>query len=256
MGAHHGEEALFRQALQIADAVTGLAPQRPGHPDVYFVGFAGDGNQAIFCSEVEFARDVLGRTLDLEGRILELKNAPELDPDTPVATSAGLRLALKEVGAVMDVEQDVLLLFLTSHGTENARLKVHRRELALRDLSAETLADALREAGIKWRIVIISACYSGSFIDALRDKHTLVVTAARADRQSFGCRDNRALTYYGEALFRDAMPESDSLLSAISTAASTVSERERAEGFEPSEPQLFMGGKMRAKLAELPFNQD
>jgi hypothetical protein len=79
------------------------------------------------------------------------------------------------------------------------------------------------------------------------------VTAARADRQSFGCRDNRDLTYYGEALFREAMPNSGSLLSAISAAASRVSEREREEGFEPSEPQVFMGRKMRTKLEELPF---
>lgn len=249
------EEQMFRQAMRIDAAVRGLAPETPGRTDVYFVGFAGDGRQSVFGTEVNYARQMLAHKLDIEDRAIALVNAPDGSDATPIATSAGLRYALERVGEVMDVENDVLVLFLTSHGTEQATLVINRRSWPLRDLGAPALAAALRDAGIRWRIVIISACYSGSFIDALRDEHTLVVTAARADRKSFGCRDDRELTYFGEALFRDALPDSGSLLEAVERADALVSAREEAEEFTPSEPQTFVGAKMRVKLDELAFRR-
>ncbi len=56
--------------------------------------------------------------------------------------------------------------------------------LPLRDLTGETLAEALRESGIKWRVIVISACHAGAFIEPLQDENTIVITAARADRSS------------------------------------------------------------------------
>jgi Peptidase C13 family len=250
------EEAMFRQPTLIEAAVRDMAPQTPGKTDVYFVGFAGDGKQAVFGKEVTFARDALARKLELGDRRIELVNTPQLDAETPIASGAGLRYALSQVGEAMNPEEDVLLLFMTSHGTPRATLSVFQPGWPLEDLSAPTLASALREAGIKWRIVIISACYSGSFIDSLKDDHTLIVTAARADRKSFGCRDNSELTYYGEALFRDAMPQSRSLLDAVAQASAVVTDRERVEEIEPSsEPQTWVGEKMRAKLEEIDWRE-
>ena len=251
--ALEAEEAMFRQPTLIEAAVRRMAPQTAGRTDLYFVGFAGDGKQSVFGSEVEFARAALERKLDLGDRKIELINAPRVDAATPIATRSGLRFALARVAQSMDVNEDVLLLFLTSHGTPSAKLSVYQRGWALEDLSASALAQGLREAGIKWRVIIISACYSGSFIDPLKDEQTLIVTASRADRKSFGCRDNRDLTYYGEALFRDALPRSSSLLDAVTRAAAVVTAREQTEDFLPSEPQTFVGEKMRAKLAELAF---
>jgi hypothetical protein len=121
-------------------------------------------------------------------------------------------------------------------------------------VSPAELNEALQQAGIKWRIVIVSACYSGGFIDALDNEYSLVVTAARADRQSFGCRDDRELTCFGEALLRDALPQSRSLQEAIDRARGLVAEREGAEDITPSEPQAFLGEKMRGKLEELAFD--
>ncbi len=247
------EQAMFNQPVLIGDAVRRMAPQTPGKTDVYFVGFAGDGKQAVFGKEVEFARQALGQKLEIDERRLELVNSTRLDAQMPIATGSGLRFALARVGEAMDPEEDVLLLFLTSHGTRRATLSVFQKDWALEDLSAPVLAQALNDAGIRWRIIVISACYSGSFIDALKDEHALIVTAARADRQSFGCRDNSELTYYGEALFRDAMPQSRSLLEAVARAAAVVTDREKAEDFQPSEPQTYVGEKMRRKLADIPW---
>jgi hypothetical protein len=153
----------------------------------------------------------------------------------------------------MNADEDVLILFLTSHGTKSGMLAVRQPGWPLLDISPAALDEALRAAGIKWRIVIVSACYSGRFIDALSDDYSLVATAARADRKSFGCRSDRELTYFGEALLRDALPPSHSLPEAIERARTLVAEREHAEDITPSEPQTFVGKEMRAKLAELDF---
>ena len=55
--------------------------------------------------------------------------------------------------------------------------------------------------------MVISACYSGGFLDALKDEDTLMITAARHDRQSFGCADENEFTYFGRAYFEEALPQ-------------------------------------------------
>jgi hypothetical protein len=252
--ARANEDAMFGQAAKIDAAVAALAPQTNGKTDVFFVGFAGDGSQAVFAKEVAFARAALGTKLDLRGRAVELVNTSESDTIAPRASGAGMRYALAQIGRRMNVDEDVLILFLTSHGTKSGLLAVRQPGWPLVDVSPAELNEALQQAGIKWRIVIVSACYSGGFIGALDNEYSLVVTAARADRQSFGCRDDRELTYFGEALLRDALPQSRSLQEAIDRARTLVAEREGAEDITPSEPQAFLGEKMRGKLEELAFD--
>ncbi len=252
--ARANEEAMFRQAALVDAAIARLAPQTTGRTDVFFVGVAGDGAQTVFANEVDFARTALATKFDLKDRSLELVNSEQTDTDTPRASGASMRYALQQVGQKMNVDEDVLILFLTSHGTESGKLAVRQPGWPLVDISPDALAEALSDAGIKWRIVIVSACYSGHFVDALSNDHSLIVTAARADRMSFGCRDDRELTYFGEALFRDALPESRSLEEAIERARTIVTTRETAEDITPSEPQTFLGEKMRGKLEELSFD--
>ena len=113
--------------------------------------------------------------------------------------------------------------------------------LALNDLSASDLAAALRESGIKWKVIVVSACYAGKFIEPLRDDNTIIIAAAAADRTSFGCSDDRELTYFGEAFYRDALPAASDLKTAFEKASAEIAARERAEGKEASNPQAYFG---------------
>ena len=65
------------------------------------------------------------------------------------------------------------------------------------------------------------------------------MTAARADRVSFGCSEENDFTYFGRALFAEALNETDDLARAFELAKTRVAEREQADDFEPSEPQLW-----------------
>jgi hypothetical protein len=151
----------------------------------------------------------------------------------------------------MNIDQDVLFLSISSHGAEDPAVIVSNSELPLNDLTDEDLAGALRESGIKWRVIIISACYAGGFIDALRDPQTIVIAAAAADRTSFGCSNDRDLTYFGEAFYRDALPTAHSLREAFDTAKAAIAVREAQERVTPSKPQAYFGAKMEAKLASI-----
>ncbi len=88
-------------------------------------------------------------------------------------------------------------------------------------------------------MLVISACYSGGFIPALKDDKTLIMTAARSDRVSFGCSEEADFTYFGDALFAKALRQTDDLKQAFTLASATVAKREKEEEFEPSEPQLW-----------------
>jgi len=113
------------------------------------------------------------------------------------------------------------------------------------------LSRLLAESGIKWKALVISACYSGGFVEPLKDDNTLIITAAAADRQSFGCSNEADFTYFGRAYFNEALRRSLSFTDAFDIASRSIATRERAEKLEPSRPQLFAGAPMRDKLAEI-----
>jgi Peptidase C13 family len=97
----------------------------------------------------------------------------------------------------------------------------------------------------------VSACYAGTFIEPLKDENTIVITASAADRTSFGCSDDNDLTYFGEAFYRDALPNAASLIAAFEAARVAIHERETNEGATPSNPQAHFGKAIEQKLAAM-----
>ena len=89
------------------------------------------------------------------------------------------------------------------------------------------------------KVVVISSCYSGGFIPALKDSRTLIMTASRADRVSFGCSEEADFTYFGDALFAQALNDTDDLQQAFEQASAHVAEKEIADNYEASEPQIW-----------------
>ena len=102
----------------------------------------------------------------------------------------------------------------------------------------------LRESGIKWRVLVVSACYSGTFAEPLADDSSIVITAAADNRKSFGCDDKRQLTYFGEAFYRDAF---DRLPCCRRLSRRRVTEGEERPGITPSLPQAHFGAQIQAR---------
>jgi hypothetical protein len=240
----------FGQQARIDAEIGKLAAQVPGVPETFFVGFAGYGEQQVFAREIALAAKVVGQAFNADDGSIRLVN-DQRDLETwPIATEPALRYALRQLGKVMGAE-DVLFLALSSHGERDAAIKVTNSGLAPARLRAEALADMLRESGIGWHVVVVSACYSGAFVDSLASDRTIVITAAAADRKSFGCDDRRQLTYFGEAFFRDALPGATSLRAAFDTARAEITRREKSLGALPSHPQARFGAEIEKKLTEL-----
>jgi hypothetical protein len=249
--ADQAEALFYDQPSRIAAAVTRVRPTQAGKPGVFFVGFAGDGDQAIFGREASFASDAFGARFGSVDRAVLLINDVDDRDSYPLASVSGLQQTLKVLASRMNPDEDVLVLFLTSHGSADG-LAVENGSLPLSQLAPEDLRAALDDSGIRWRVVVVSACYAGVFIDALKSETTAVITAADAGHSSFGCEDDRELTWFGEAFLKDSLPHSASLEEAFNKAAGLITQREDEEHQIHSHPQLFMGSLMRRKLAELP----
>jgi hypothetical protein len=246
-----GEAILFGQAARIDELLAQIGPGASLKPQAFFLGFAGVGTEKVFSQEIGLASKVLGDRYDFGARRVSLINDERDLERAPLATVSGLKYALRGLGSRMNVDRDVLFLSISSHGAEDPAIIVSNSQLPLQDLTDEDLADALRESGIKWRVIIISACYAGGFIGRLSDPHTIVIAAAAADRTSFGCSNDRDLTYFGEAFYRDALPTARSLRVAFDAAKTAIAARERRERVEESKPQAYFGGELEAKLASI-----
>ena len=200
------EALLFDQAARIDQSLSTVTRDASPRPRAFFLGFAGVGEQKVFAQEIGLASRVLGERYAIDGRSLSLINDERDLERAPLATVSGLKYALLGLAARMNRDRDVLFLSISSHGAEDPAIVVSNSQLPLNDLTGEDLAEALRDSGIRWRVIIISACYAGGFLDYLRDPQTIVIAAAAADRTSFGCSNDRDLTYFGEAFYRDALP--------------------------------------------------
>ena len=148
-------------------------------------------------------------------------------------------------------------LVLSSHGSVDehgepiGELAVTNLPMNLRQIDPFWLKSALDKSGIRWRVIVVSACYSGTFINALKDPYTMIITASKADKASFGCTDDADMTYFGRAFFNESLPRSDGGNDSFYDALPKIKEREILMGFEPSEPQLVIGEAMQLALPEL-----
>jgi Peptidase C13 family len=253
--AADGEALLFDQAARIDQSLSTVTRDSSPRPRAFFLGFAGVGEQKVFAQEIGLASRVLGERYGIDGRSVSLINDERDLERAPLATVSGLKYALLGLGSRMNRDQDVLFLSISSHGAKDPAIVVSNSQLPLNDLTGEDLADALRESGIRWRVIILSACYAGGFLDYLRDPQTIVITAAAADRTSFGCSNDRDLTYFGEAFYRDALPDARSLRSAFDTAKAAIAARERREHVDASQPEGYFGKAMEAKLAAMKLRE-
>lgn len=241
------EAALYEQPRLLQQALDRIDPSIPGKSDWYFMGVAGFSDQNVFRSEINKVRELFDMRFGTSGHSLALINNNYTWLDEPIATKTSILRGLKTIGQQMNADEDVLFLTLSSHGDENV-IQLANPPLAMDNLDATWLREALDASGIRWRVIVVSACYSGSFIDELASPTTVIITASAADKMSFGCTNSAEMTYFGQAFFAESLRENTSFSDAFKDAAYRVQERELYMGFEPSEPQMVIGSLMETAL--------
>ncbi|QHD03376.1 peptidase C13 [Pseudomonas sp. S04] len=230
------ELGLLAQGRLLDEALANVPASTPAI-ELYSLTLGGDGKQSVFLRESDYVSNMLASRFGAYGQIRLVNHRDHLG-DRPMATRENLRRAALTL-AERSGPEDLLFIYLTSHGTHEHELVLDQPRMELADLPADELAAVLAPLKNRDKIIVISACYSGGFLPALKDERTLVMTASRADRVSFGCSEEADFTYFGDALFAQALNQTDDLEQAFKLAKATVAERELADNFEASEPQIW-----------------
>lgn len=249
------EEVLYLQPKLLDDQLKNISPGRPGSSNVYFIGMAGDAEQDVFMKEINSVEQLFEQRFAVATHTIKLINNRSTLKSFPIASTTSLDAAIERVGKVMNSDNDILFLYLTSHGSRDHKFSIQLHPLELKDLEPQDLRRMLDKAQIKWRVIVVAACYSGGFIDAIKSDNTLVITAAAGDRTSFGCSNENDYTYFGKAYFVDGLKNTNSFIKAFDIAKENVTKREKKDGFEPSNPQISIGKNIEAELGRLENNQ-
>ncbi|MGI8705169.1 MAG: C13 family peptidase [Sphingomicrobium sp.] len=236
---------------RLDSALLALEPQRPGVVDAYVVVVALD-NDPVFGREAREAGRVLERRFDAAGRTLVLAS----DEGDARAGAAGspehLEAALARAAQLMDVKEDVLILYSTSHGLPGEGLLYKDTTRAIEEkIAPRRFANLLEPHGFTNRLLMIQACYSGQFVPALASPGTVVITAAAGDRPSFGCDPGNDWTLFGDALVNRALREPAPLIVQLGRATGLIKSTEMRNDMLASNPQLSIGHETSAWIAEL-----
>jgi hypothetical protein len=245
------ESGYYAQQDMLSRALAELLPERRGVPDVYLIAAGLYASEDVFMKEVKVIETLFKERFDADGRALALINNPKTIHEHPVASLTSLGASLQRVGSLMNPDEDVLVLYLSSHGSETHKLSVQFWPLRLNDIDPRALKQVLDQSGIQWKVVVVSACYSGGFIEPLKDERTLIITASSAGRQSFGCGNESDSTYLAKALFDEELRKTYSFEEAFKGARKSIERREQEQGFTPSEPQIHVGASVRDKLKQI-----
>lgn len=242
------EQVLYDQPRLMQEAISRLRPRRNGQPNLYAITFAGDGEENVFRNEAEYGAQLVDRRLASAGHSLVLENNPATLQTRPLADWSNLESALAALAKIMNPQQDILLLYLTTHGSEDHSLLVDMDPLPLDQIGRGDLARILKKYPFKWKVVVVNACYAGGFVPELRDPGTLVLTAAASDRSSFGCGNDSQATYFGRAWLVDGLNQTPDFIAAFHSASNEIGHWERRDKLQPSEPQMAAGDGIVAQL--------
>ena len=246
------EPVLAVQATLLDDALSSLEDGRAGVADLYFVGVAGDATEDTFRDDVEAAQRVMDERWGTAARSVVLVNNPRTLVAAPIATLTNLRDSLDEIGAAMDPDEDVAMVYVSTRGHPDGALEMRMPPLELVPITPALLRAAFDDAGIRYRIVVVSACHAGAFVDELADDDTAVIVASTSDRGSSGCDRGSVATAFGEAFFQRGMAKAAGLAEAFDLARASVEERERSGNFgAPTSPRMHVGAGIAARVGEL-----
>jgi hypothetical protein len=209
----------------------------------------------VFEREAAQAEDIMRPRLGAEGRSIILSAGGEGPRTYPAATPDNFAAAIGQIGSLIDPNEDLLVLFITTHGQPDGTAVMREHNRMWSGLRPAHLSTLLSQANIRNRVVIISACFSGAFIAPLANPDTIVITAAAPDRSSFGCQPQNEWTFFGDAYFNHGVRNGQSLIEAFDSAKVLIERWEREQNLSPpSNPQRYVGARAAEMLRQAERN--
>ena len=194
---------------------------------------AGSNDQHVFDNARKTA------VAQFQGQVREVKqittNAKLVDQFTRYASIKALKKALRD-------NAGKCFLYLTSHGS--------RQGFALGSdtLTPNELDEILTEACPGPTVVIVSACFSGTFAyGAMQKPNRIVLTAAAPDRTSFGCSNDLQYTFWDGCFLRN-VAAAKTWEEAYNLTGQCVIALEHKLGAIPSGPLMYIGEQVTVDL--------
>jgi hypothetical protein len=234
------EPVMVAQRELIDDALAELDDERPGTTDLYFVGFGADAADDALAGEIKAAEQALADTYGAAGRTLGLINHPATLLSAPIATVTNLREALSEIGAAIDPDEDVVMIYLAGRGNGEG-LAARLPPLELLPLTPSGLDALLDEAGIRWRVIVVDACDAGDWIGGLADDDTAILAAGACPRGG--------MPRFGPSLFGEVLPAAGNLADALAHVHGSA-------GAGAPVPRLSLGRELKARLEAMSRGRD
>jgi len=253
-----GEENLYsinqgvieKQMVIAAKQREALRPGVPNVVELYSISYSPYSYEDVFWRESTMVSNLMQKRFGAEGHSQLLVNNPKTHASIAWASNLNLERAITAAAGKMNKEEDILFLYMTSHGGRDQQLSSTNWPIDVGPLTPAILDAMLKKAGIKYRVIAISACYSGSWIPPLKDDNAMVMTAADAEHTSYGCGSRSDLTFFGRAVFDEQLRSTYSFEKAFAGAIPVIRQREtdakKEDGF--SNPQIFAGRNIGSQL--------
>ena len=170
-----------------------------------------------------------------------------LRPDVAHPTTA--TAAVEAITATTQRATRGCLIYFTSHGAPEGMVFGPDRMI-----SPTMMAQLVRNwCPDRPTVLVVSACYSGIFVDGLAAPNRMIITAARRDRTSFGCGAEATYPYFDGCII-ETLPTASDFIALANATRACVKRREQAEDLTPgSEPQVSIGSTMQFLAPTLRF---
>lgn len=233
---------MIKDSRLLSKVLENVKPGKKGKIEA-FVLVAGLDADPVFDREARETARVLTRRYGADGRVILLSTGglrAKSDP-TPQGSIANLGMALAGLAEKMNQQEDVLIFYSTSHGAPGKGIIFKDGETATGHVAPSLLKHWMDELGIERRLLMISACYSGQFVPVLQSEQSVIVTAASANRPSFGCAPGNDWTFFGDALINNALRKKQPMDAAAREAFALIRTWEDSFDVRSSEPQVSIG---------------
>jgi hypothetical protein len=231
--------AIYHQQAALNKELGLVQKSDPKKIELYSLVVAAYGTQEVFRRESIFIENLFSTQYQNRSTAIYLTNSQRSLDEKPFATLTGIKQSIQQLAEQMDKENDIFFLYITSHGSKDKKISLTHNGLGLGDIDSKWLGDILKNTGIKHKVIVLSACYSGGFIDDLKDDNSIIMTSASSDRTSFGCSDESDFTYFAKAYFKESLTPTTNFVDAFTNAKELVSQWEKSEKQKASNPQIY-----------------
>ncbi len=233
-------DALIQKQLAAVEA--GLKAVPAGQKATVYLGFAMHSESRAFHGDVMLGLQRFKEVNPNTYSIILSNKRETSDLEYPFATIYSMRQVFNNLTTLLKGKNVELVLLASTHGNkELLSIHIDKYYTGINPIMLRDWLAPLSNNGANRSLLILSACYSGSFIDTLKAPNRTIMTSASAATTSFGCAYEDKNTYFVEALLKDKVNPNEPVQVWFDKASKAVLNKEvEKNAGHPSTPQIYI----------------